>query len=149
MRPRNTSFAIGIESTAPSSDADCAPSHSGQAYCTSLALAERLCRTADRITPARVRRPFRRLGRGASTPNPEKPMLAITMRSERTGHWIKMRRSLADFITTTSGFRFSVHTAYNRSACSLSAYARRSSAYNRSAYSRGAYARRCSHHGLA
>nr|WP_244500077.1 hypothetical protein [Methyloceanibacter superfactus] len=33
-------------------------------------LAERLCRTADRIHPARVRGPFRRLGRGASAPNP-------------------------------------------------------------------------------
>src|ERR1035437_10138845 len=53
-------------------------------------------------------------------------MLAITMTSERIGHWTKTRRSLArfsgpeslvhtrsltDFITTTSGFRFSVHTA--------------------------------------
>jgi len=53
-------------------------------------------------------------------------MLATTTTSERTGHWTKMRRSLApftapellvhtrslaDFITTTSGFRFSVHTA--------------------------------------
>src|ERR1700730_3588577 len=28
--------------------------HPGQAYCTSLALAERLCRTVDRIDPARV-----------------------------------------------------------------------------------------------
>jgi hypothetical protein len=52
-------------------------------------------------------------------------MLAITTTSERTGHWTKMRRSLArfsgpellvhtpslaDFITTTSEFRFSVHT---------------------------------------
>src|SRR6476646_7830915 len=52
-------------------------------------------------------------------------MLVITTTSERTDHWIKMRRSLApfsgpeslvhtrslaDFITTTSGFRFSVHT---------------------------------------
>ena len=51
------------------------------------------------------------------------PMLDITTTSERTGHWTKMRRSLApfsepeslvhtrslvDFITTTSGF--SVHT---------------------------------------
>ena len=44
--------------------------HPGQAYCTSLALAKWLCRTADRIDPARVRRPFRRLGRGASAPNP-------------------------------------------------------------------------------
>ena len=52
-------------------------------------------------------------------------MPAITMLSERTGPWAKMRqpialfsgsgisshtRSLADFITTTSGFRFLVHT---------------------------------------
>src|SRR5690242_9278649 len=52
-------------------------------------------------------------------------MLATTTTSERTGHWIKMRpslapfsgpeslvhtRSLADFITTTFGCRFSVHT---------------------------------------
>ncbi|MGA7535584.1 MAG: hypothetical protein WBW27_27275, partial [Pseudolabrys sp.] len=54
------------------------------------------------------------------------PMLATTTTSERTAHWIKMRlflapfsapeslghmRSLADFITTTSECRFSVHTA--------------------------------------
>src|SRR5680860_133304 len=65
-------------------------------------------------------------------------MLAITTTSERTGRWIKMRRSLApftapeslvhaqslaDFITTTSGFRFSVHTplagllSWAREAC--------------------------------
>src|SRR5712664_4106202 len=52
-------------------------------------------------------------------------MLAITTTLEHTGHWTKMRqslarfsgpesspqtRSLADFIATTSGFRFSVHT---------------------------------------
>src|SRR3981189_1630525 len=52
--------------------------------------------------------------------------LAITTTFEHIGHWIKMRqslapfsgpesspqtRSLADFIATTSGFRFSVHTA--------------------------------------
>ena len=54
-----------------------------------------------------------------------KPMLAITITSERIGHWTRMRRSLArfsgseasvhpqslaDFITTTSAFRFSAHT---------------------------------------
>ena len=53
------------------------------------------------------------------------PMLLITTRSERTGRWTKMLRSLArfsgseqlihtgssaDFITIMSGFRFSVHT---------------------------------------
>jgi hypothetical protein len=52
-------------------------------------------------------------------------MLAITTTFEHIGHWIKMRqslarfsgpesspqiRSLADFIATTSGFSFSVHT---------------------------------------
>src|SRR5207247_1199545 len=52
-------------------------------------------------------------------------MPAITTRSERTGHWIRMRRSFArfsrpetsnhtqflvHFITITSGPRFSVHT---------------------------------------
>src|SRR5665647_2961668 len=53
------------------------------------------------------------------------PMLAIATTSEHTGQWTRMRRSparfsgpeslvytrsLADFITATSGFRFSVHT---------------------------------------
>jgi hypothetical protein len=33
-------------------------------------LAEWLCRAADRINPARVCGPFRRLGRGTSAPNP-------------------------------------------------------------------------------
>ena len=32
--------------------------HPGQAYCAGLAMAEWLCRTANRIDPARVRRPF-------------------------------------------------------------------------------------------
>ena len=44
--------------------------HPGQAHRAGLALAEWLCRTADRIDPARVRGPFRRLGRGASAPDP-------------------------------------------------------------------------------
>ena len=52
-------------------------------------------------------------------------MIAITIRRERTGHWTRMRRSLARFsksdascrtpwlagcITNTSGFRFSART---------------------------------------
>ncbi len=44
--------------------------HPGQAYCASLAMAEWLCRTADRIDPARVCRPSRRLERSASAPSP-------------------------------------------------------------------------------
>jgi hypothetical protein len=118
--PRNISFGIAIGSTA-ASHADCAHWHPGQAHCTSLALAEWICRTADRIDPARVCRAFRRLGRGASSPNPA----GLSTTSERTGRWIKtgrslaqfsgpeslvQTRSLADFITTTSGSRFSVHT---------------------------------------
>jgi hypothetical protein len=44
--------------------------HSRQAYGAGLALAEWLCRTADRIDPARVRGPFCRHGGGASAPDP-------------------------------------------------------------------------------
>src|SRR6266850_4966797 len=45
--------------------------HPGQAYRTSLALAERLCRTADRIDPARVLGPRHCPGRGSFAPNSE------------------------------------------------------------------------------
>ena len=44
--------------------------HPGQAYCTGLALAEWICRAADRIDPARLRGPFHRLRRGASATDP-------------------------------------------------------------------------------
>jgi hypothetical protein len=37
---------------------------------TSVTLAERFCRTADWVDPARVRRPYRCLGRGAPAPDP-------------------------------------------------------------------------------
>ena len=43
--------------------------HSGQAHCTSLTLAERLCRAADRINPSRVFGPYRHPGRGAFASN--------------------------------------------------------------------------------
>jgi len=42
----------------------------GQAHRAGLALAEWLCRTADRVDPARVRGSFYRLRRGASPPDP-------------------------------------------------------------------------------
>src|SRR6202022_2254867 len=42
--------------------------HSGQTDCTSLALAEWLCRTDYRIDPARVFGPHHCLGRGTSAP---------------------------------------------------------------------------------
>jgi hypothetical protein len=45
--------------------------HSGQAYCTGLTLAERLCRTADRIDPPGVSGPHHCPGRGASAPHSE------------------------------------------------------------------------------
>src|SRR5215468_11409456 len=44
--------------------------HSGQAYRTGFILAERLCRTADRVDPPRVLGSYRRFRRGPSTPNP-------------------------------------------------------------------------------
>src|SRR6266446_2775246 len=43
--------------------------HSGQTDCTGLTLAEWLCRTADRIDPARVFGPHHCLGRGTSAPD--------------------------------------------------------------------------------
>jgi hypothetical protein len=43
--------------------------HSGQADRAGVAFAEWLCRTADRLDPARVLGPFYRLGRGASAPD--------------------------------------------------------------------------------
>jgi hypothetical protein len=67
------------------------------------------------------------------------PMLATTTTSEPTGPWLKMRqslapfsgpealghaRSLADFITTTTGFRISVHTACRSSFSCQATYSR-------------------------
>jgi hypothetical protein len=46
--------------------------HPGQTYGPRLALAEWLCRTADRIDPARVCGSFHRLGRGAFAPGSER-----------------------------------------------------------------------------
>ena len=46
--------------------------HTGQAHCTGLALAEQLCRTADRIDPARVFGPHHCFGRGTSALDSEK-----------------------------------------------------------------------------
>src|SRR5713101_2044418 len=45
--------------------------HPGQTDCTSLTLAERFCRTADRIHPARVFGPHHCLWRGTSAPDSE------------------------------------------------------------------------------
>jgi hypothetical protein len=107
----------------PPSYADCAHGHPRQAQRASLALAEWLCRTADRIDPPRVPGSCRR----------GKAHLRRILRSYahyyndiRTHPSLdKMRRFLArftglvssvhtrylpDFIITTSGFRFSVHT---------------------------------------
>jgi hypothetical protein len=43
---------------------------SGQAYFTSFTLAERLCRTADRVDPPRVLGSYRGFWRGPPAPNP-------------------------------------------------------------------------------
>ena len=123
--PRNTSFAIGMESTAPSSHVDCVP----WASRTSLLHQPRLGRMALPNGIGSIRREcvdhFVVLGEAHLRRNSCEPMLVITTTSERIGHWITMRRSLApfsrpeslghtrslaDFITTTFGYRFSVHT---------------------------------------
>jgi hypothetical protein len=99
-----------------------------------------LIRDRDRIYGAVVTRRLRAMGIRDKPTAPASPwqngfaerligscdlMLVTTTTSERIGHWTKMRRSLArfsglessvhrrysaDFIITTSGFRFSVHT---------------------------------------
>jgi hypothetical protein len=99
--------------------------HSGQADRTSIALAEQFCRKVDRIdfganASTTLSSRARRICAGSC-----KLIPAITTRSERTGHWTRMRRSpvqssrletsnhtlfLVDFITITSGPRFAVHT---------------------------------------
>src|SRR6266478_2538726 len=109
----------------PSSHADCAPWASG----TSLRHQPRLGRMAlpngrsDR-SGASVLTISSSWARRICSESCD-PMLAITTTLEHIGHWTKMRqslarfsgpesspqtRSLADFIATTSGFRFSVHT---------------------------------------
>jgi hypothetical protein len=123
---RTTSSAIGIKSMALLSRADCAPWASG----TSRLHQPRLGRTAlpngwsDR-SGASVLTISSSWARRICAESCD-PMLTITTTFEHIGHWIKMRqslarfsgpesspqiRSLADFIATTSGFSFSVHTA--------------------------------------
>src|SRR5450759_2999423 len=125
MMPQNISFATGIKSMVRSSHADCAPWASG----TSLPHQPRLGRMAL---------PNGRSGRSAASAwiissflvrriyaESCDPTHAIITTSERIGHWTKTRRPFArfsgleysvhtrysaDFIITTAGFRFSVHT---------------------------------------
>ena len=131
MKLRATSSAIGMGSMAAWSYAECVP----WAYGTSPSRRPRLGRMAlpnglsDRsgVSVWIILSPWARHICARSC----EPTLAITMRSERLGHWIKMRRSLAqfsgpeasnpipylaDFITTTCGIRFSVHTSITRDA---------------------------------
>jgi hypothetical protein len=61
MRLRVTSSAIGITSMALSSHADCEAWAFGTNHRPIVTLAKWLCRTTDRIDPARVRRPYRRV----------------------------------------------------------------------------------------
>jgi hypothetical protein len=94
--------------------------HPGQADGISFTVAERLCRTADRIDPTLARR---------TCAGYCDRMLATTMGSELTGHWTRMRRSLArfsetealnhtpslaGFIITTSGLDFRYTQRVNR-----------------------------------
>jgi hypothetical protein len=88
-------------------------------------LAEWLCRTVDRIDPARVFGLHHCLGRGTSALESKNHTPITTTPPERIGLCTRMRRflvrfirpeafahtrSLVDFITNTSESRFSVHT---------------------------------------
>src|SRR6478735_5715986 len=129
MRPRTTSSAIATGSMAASSRADCAPWASG----TSLPHQPRLGRMAlpngssDR-SGVNVWTTSLSCARRICAESCD-PMLAITMKLEHIGHWIKMRQSLArfsasvssvhapswaDFIIATPTFKLSVHTAPNK-----------------------------------
>jgi hypothetical protein len=99
--------------------------HSRQAHCTSLTLAERLCRTADRIDPARVLGPHHCLRRGAPAPDSKiiRRLLQLRqnasvvaqgcaeffVRLNRSESFVHTRSS-AGFTIITSGFEFSIHT---------------------------------------
>ena len=99
--------------------------HPGQAHRAGLALAEWLCRTADRIDPARVRGSFHHLRRGASTPHPAN--LCLLLQRHQNALVIRQRCAglapcSADWINKFTrdpwrasspimcAFRFSVHT---------------------------------------
>jgi hypothetical protein len=60
--------------------------HSGQTDCSGLTLAEWLCRTADRIGPARVLGPHHCLQRGTSAPDSNVLCRLLQLRSERIVH---------------------------------------------------------------
>src|SRR3979409_698392 len=78
---------------------------SNEAYRTSLALAEWLCRTADRVDPPRVPGSYHRFLVRRICAGPCGPMLVTTTTSEHIGHWIKVRRSLARFSAQESSVR--------------------------------------------
>ena len=83
--------------------------HPGQAHCTSLALAEWLCRTADRIDPARVCGPHHCLGRGASAPDSEILRATITTAHQNTHlSMLLKRRDFADWDAIPRGILGSV-----------------------------------------
>src|SRR6202521_2407079 len=59
--------------------------YSRQAHCTSFTLAEWLCRTADRIDPARVFGPHHCLGQGTSASDSEKLCGLLQRRENASG----------------------------------------------------------------
>jgi hypothetical protein len=98
--------------------------HSGQTDCSGVTLAERLCRTADRIDPARVFGPHHCLGRGTSASDSNflcrllqlrqnasfiERMRRVFVRFNRSESFVHTQFS-ARFTIITSGFEFSVHT---------------------------------------
>src|SRR5258706_6803783 len=69
--------------------------HPRQAHRPRLALAERLCRKADRIDPTRVRRPSRCLGRNALTDSDEVRTYAEVAHEAIFRRWDKLRDWIA------------------------------------------------------
>jgi hypothetical protein len=81
--------------------------HQGQAYRTSLALAEWLCRTADRIDPARVCGPHRCPGRDGFASGPDQSTRTPRCREQYTPLVaLCLRHFLADSIICMCVFDF-------------------------------------------
>src|SRR3954451_23109652 len=69
--------------------------HSRQTHCTSLAVAERFCRTIDWVHSPRVPGPHDRPRRGSPAPVADLLRQATTTKSERIARFRKTRRATA------------------------------------------------------
>jgi hypothetical protein len=80
--------------------------HSGQTDCRGVTLAEPLCRTADRIDPARVFGPHHGLGRGTSAPDSN--FLCRLLQLRQNASFIE--QGCADFFVRFNRSESFVHT---------------------------------------